>query len=91
MLPVLAMLVVVNVWTILLFAHDKARARAGGRRVPEAHLLRLALVGGTPGALLARRWLRHKSRKQPFSSRLRVIAIGQAALLVLGLLLAARG
>jgi uncharacterized membrane protein YsdA (DUF1294 family) len=46
---------------------DKARAgRAGAGRVPEATLLGLALVGGTPGLVLGMALARHKTRKPGF-------------------------
>ena len=66
-------LVLVNLWTILRFWQDKQRAVAGERRIPEGDLLGLALIGGSPGALLARSLFRHKTRKQPFSTYLLVI------------------
>jgi uncharacterized membrane protein YsdA (DUF1294 family) len=68
----------INLWTIWLFRLDKRRAVTGGRRIPEADLLSFALIGGTPGAFLARRLFRHKTRKQPFSTNLMVIAALQA-------------
>lgn len=73
-------LLAMNLWTVLRFWQDKQRAVAGERRIPEADLLGLAAWGGTPGALLARRMFRHKTRKQPFSSRLLGIAALQAAI-----------
>lgn len=75
-------LAVVNIWTILRFHQDKQRAIAGTRRIPEADLLGLALIGGTPGAFLARRMFRHKTRKQPFSTWLWLIAMIQAGGLI---------
>ncbi|TPG43210.1 DUF1294 domain-containing protein [Sphingomonas koreensis] len=57
---------ILDVWTVLRFWQDKQRAIAGERRIPEADLL----LGGSPGALLARRWFGHKTRKQPFSTHL---------------------
>ena len=46
---------------------------AGERHISESDLLGLALIGGSPGALLARHLFRHKTRKQPFSTQLFVI------------------
>ncbi len=43
----------------------------------EADLLLLALIGGSPAALLARRLFRHKTRKQPFSTLLLLIVAMQ--------------
>jgi uncharacterized membrane protein YsdA (DUF1294 family) len=77
---------VLNLWTLLRFWQDKQRAVAGERRISEAQLLGLALAGGSPGALIARRMFRHKTRKQPFSIRLQLIAALQAGALI-GLLL----
>ncbi len=45
--------------------------------MPEADLLKLALIGGTPGAFLARHMFRHKTRKEPFSTYLQLIAVIQ--------------
>ena len=75
-------LVAVNLWTVLRFWQDKNRAIAGERRIAESGLLGLAMIGGSPGALLARRWFRHKTRKEPFSSQLLVIAMVQAGLAI---------
>ncbi|APR52846.1 DUF1294 domain-containing protein [Sphingomonas koreensis] len=61
----------------MAFRHDKRRAIDGGRRVREADLLLLALIGGSPAALLARRLFRHKTRKQPFSTLLLLIVAMQ--------------
>lgn len=70
--------VFINLWTMLAFWRDKKRAAAGERRFSEADLLVLALAGGSPGALLARRLFRHKTRKQPFSTRLFLVVAVQA-------------
>lgn len=64
------------------FHQDKQRAVAGVRRIPEANLLGLALIGGTPGAFLARSCFRHKTRKQPFSTWLMLIAVIQAGAII---------
>lgn len=78
----LAVLFAINTWTVLRFHQDKQRAVAGERRIPEANLLGLALIGGTPGAFLARQLFRHKTRKQPFSTLLILIAAVQAGAII---------
>ncbi len=77
-------LVLVNLVTLALFALDKRRAGVRGkggksgkgnaRRVPEARLLWLAALGGSPAAFWARAHFRHKTRKQPFVRHLKTIA-----------------
>lgn len=72
----------VNLCVLALYAWDKHAAIRGGRRVPEARLHLLALLGGWPGALLAQRLFRHKTRKAAFRQRfaacvaLNLLAIG---------------
>lgn len=73
-------LLAINLWTALAFWHDKRCAMRGLRRTPEARLLGLALIGGTPAAFLARHLFRHKTRKEPFSTYLHVIAVVQTGL-----------
>jgi uncharacterized membrane protein YsdA (DUF1294 family) len=81
-LPAALALLAINAWTILRFWQDKSRAIAGLRRIPEAELLGLALIGGTPGAFLARQLFRHKTRKHPFSTWLILIAVAQAGAII---------
>lgn len=50
----------------LVYRADKSAAEQGRRRTPESTLHTIALVGGWPGALLARQVFRHKTIKQPF-------------------------
>ena len=56
----------VSLITFVVYAWDKFSARRGGWRTAESTLHLLALAGGWPGALVAQRLLRHKSRKQKF-------------------------
>ena len=52
--------------TSALYAWDKRRAVRQGWRVPEKHLHWGSLLGGWPGAVVAQRWLRHKTMKRRF-------------------------
>jgi uncharacterized membrane protein YsdA (DUF1294 family)/cold shock CspA family protein len=52
--------------TFLAYALDKHAARTGRWRTSESALHLLALVGGWPGAWVAQKTLRHKSRKVSF-------------------------
>ena len=72
------LLLLVNLLTMFRFWDDKRRAAAGAWRVPESTLLGLAAIGGTPGALIACRLFRHKTRKQPFATLLLLTAALQA-------------
>lgn len=74
-------LLLVNAFTLFRYWDDKRRAVAGAWRVPEASLLGLALIGGSPAALLACRLFRHKTRKQPFQTYLLLIPALQAGAL----------
>ncbi|MFL6845802.1 MAG: DUF1294 domain-containing protein [Allosphingosinicella sp.] len=77
----LAALLVLNLVTIVHYWEDKRRAVAGAWRIPESTLLFLAMIGGSPGALLACRLFRHKIRKQPFAGFLLFTAAVQAGAL----------
>jgi uncharacterized membrane protein YsdA (DUF1294 family) len=52
--------------TFVAYALDKSAAKQNKWRTAEATLHIFALVGGWPGALVAQRWLRHKSKKLSF-------------------------
>jgi uncharacterized membrane protein YsdA (DUF1294 family)/cold shock CspA family protein len=56
----------VSVLAFLVYAWDKRAAQASARRVPEATLHWIAILGGWPGALAAQQLLRHKSSKASF-------------------------
>ncbi len=84
-----AWLLIVNLSAYAAFAIDKSRAIASQsrrvRRISEATLLRLAAAGGSIGAIIAQRRLRHKTVKQPFAFLLLLIA-GIQMVLIVGLL-----
>lgn len=52
-----------SVFTFMVYAADKARAKAEEWRVSEWALHSLELLGGWPGALLAQVLFRHKTSK----------------------------
>lgn len=60
--------VAVNLTTFLLYWQDKSAAKKNIGRVPELVLHALAFAGGAPGALLAQRVFRHKTRKWQFQA-----------------------
>ncbi len=49
-----------------VYAWDKRRARADGRRISEANLLWLAALGGAAGAWIAMVRQRHKTKRRTF-------------------------
>ena len=53
---------------------DKASAIGGVWRMPEAFLHLLGLAGGWPGALVAQRVFRHKTRKASFQVTFWIVA-----------------
>ena len=77
----LAAWLALNVATVLVFAYDKAIAGGARRRVPERTLLTLALLGGSPGALLAMGLFRHKTAKAGFRRAMMLIVAAQVVVL----------
>ena len=88
MAVVVAYLALINLAALAAFWLDKRRALTRRRRIPEWRLLGRAAAGGGPGAALGRQLFRHKTGKEPFASRLRLILTLQA--IAAGLLLALR-
>lgn len=69
-IPMLALLHVgaFSIVTFLAFAWDKLRAVRGARRVSEATLLTVSILGGALGGLAAMLAVRHKTRRPLFWS-----------------------
>jgi uncharacterized membrane protein YsdA (DUF1294 family) len=76
---ILVALFAINGAAFLAFWWDKRLARAGAWRIRESTLLWLAVLGGTMGAISAQHLFRHKTRKEPFRTRLYLIAFLQVA------------
>lgn len=81
-LPLLILAVAYNLLVFGIYGWDKRAARNGEWRIKESTLLLLAFAGGGAGALAAQRWLKHKTRKQPFPVALPLFFILQAGCLV---------
>lgn len=78
---VLGYLVIINLVTFSLYSADKFAAVRGygERRIAESTLHLYGLLGGWPGALIARRILRHKTRKPAFVFMFRVVVTANIA------------
>lgn len=77
----LAWWLALNAATALVYGYDKAIAGGSRRRVPERTLLGLAVIGGSPGALLAMWTFRHKTAKPAFRRSMTLIVLAQMLLL----------
>jgi uncharacterized membrane protein YsdA (DUF1294 family) len=65
-LAIPAIYLAASVVAAIAYAIDKSAAQNGAWRTRERTLHILALMGGWPGALVAQRTFRHKSRKPSF-------------------------
>lgn len=74
-------LVVINLIAFFMYGIDKAKAKRGAWRIPEATLLGIAFFGGSVGAFLGMRVFRHKTKHTRF-------VIGVPAMLILHILIA---
>ena len=57
-----AYLLFINIDAFALMALDKSRARRGKRRIPEATLFLVAVLGGSPGIIAGMYAFRHKTQ-----------------------------
>ncbi len=76
-----------SVVTFIAFAVDKWLAVNGRRRIRESTLHMLEALGGWPGALVAMRLVRHKTRDTSYLPLHRLIIAAHLAALVAVLLL----
>lgn len=65
-MAVIAVYCVTSIVAFLAYWFDKSAAQRGQWRTKESSLLLLGLVGGWPGAVIAQKVLRHKTRKVSF-------------------------
>ncbi|MEQ9460589.1 MAG: DUF1294 domain-containing protein [Phycisphaeraceae bacterium] len=73
---------VLGVVVFVLYALDKRAAVKGRARTTEGTLHLLELMGGWVGAMIARRLLRHKSRKVSFRVVSWLIVVAHVGLMV---------
>jgi len=64
-----------------LMIADKRRAEAGARRISESTLLGWSWLGGAIGTYAASRIMRHKTRKQPFATKMIMLCAAEIVLL----------
>ena len=64
--PVVCVYIVTSMVAYSAYKHDKEAAQVGARRTSELNLIALGLIGGWPGALVARHRFRHKTSKLSF-------------------------
>lgn len=74
-IPALTVYATLSFICVALFVRDKRAAQARSRRVPEATLHMVELLGGWPGAWLAMWFLRHKSAKHRYRLITNLIAL----------------
>ncbi len=72
----------VNIVTFFFFGIDKIKSRLNSRRVSEKGLWFLSFIGGSPGALVAMHFFRHKTKKSSFQLWLVLIILLQILLVL---------
>ena len=82
---ILALLLLINLITFIVFGYDKQLAKNREDRVSEKSLFLLMLFGGTIGGLLAMLVFRHKTNKNSFKLMVFGIIILQIVLLYFGM------
>ena len=82
----IALLVGMSVILFIVMGRDKALSKTKKRRVPEATLFLLALLGGALGGVLGMQIFRHKTKHTKFVLGFPALMLIQWALLILFLL-----
>ena len=78
-----AWLIGANVAAFLIWTYDKRQAQRDGWRVPENVLHTMAVLGASPGSLLAMSMLRHKTQKRFFTTFYTILLVLHLAVLLL--------
>lgn len=77
------LLVTLSACALVFMSWDKRQAKVHRRRIPEAVLIAVAVLGGSPGILLGMGLFRHKTRKPLFFIGVPAVLLGQVFLLYL--------
>lgn len=77
---VILYVLVLSLLGFLLMGADKWKARRGAWRIKESTLFLVAILGGSPGALLGMHLFRHKTKHWYFRYGLPALLMLQAAL-----------
>ena len=75
-------LLAVNIATFLLYGIDKYKAKKNQRRISEATLLMMAVIGGSIGAWSGMRLWHHKTMHKKFKYGIPIIIILQVTIAV---------
>lgn len=75
-------LLIINIFTLVVYGLDKRQARRHRGRISERKLLGLAAIGGTIGAWLAQQGFRHKTQKRSFRIIFAVIVLVQVGMIL---------
>ena len=80
LLYIIIYLVIINVITFVVYGIDKWKAKKAKWRIRESTLLGLAAIGGSIGALLAMKILRHKTLHPQFKYGIPLILVAHIAI-----------
>ena len=79
---ILIYLIAMNVVTFFMYGIDKWKAKRSKRRISEATLLGMAVIGGSIGAWLGMRVWHHKTMHKKFQFGIPLILIIQLAIVI---------
>lgn len=72
-----AWLILISLISVIVTAADKVKAKHGSRRVPEATLMLLSVLGGSLAMLITMIIIRHKTKHPKFMVGIPVIIVLQ--------------
>jgi uncharacterized membrane protein YsdA (DUF1294 family) len=79
--PILLYLLLINLFTLIIWGYDKQMAKKNSQRISEKRLLLLVFFGGFLGGILGIVLFRHKIAKRTFLLKFTGVAVIQLILL----------